>query len=402
MIQNTDYVLKYICGTPHLFTIGQANANLEGDLIIDEFGAFISSRIKNGADPETVLEACYAEYAESEEEKPIIKSYFEQYTGALRSRGILFDSYENRSYYKEMADYSFPIQKHETEITYIKIANLFIRLDCPKSAVPIEFDKFISDCPSDSKAKIQNIAIRNVTGSEVTENLVSCKRLIDTYDITLHGNSDYLFFSLPKSEYIESAKFCPDFSQIEIDCKCTPESTAREDIFCLMRIAFLAFAEQNGLFAIHSSSILYRNRLWLFSAMSGVGKTTHANLWKDNLGVPVFNGDLNLVGFDSTGNPVVYGLPWCGTSEVSTVGEHPLGGIIYIKQAPEDFVENLSPENKITLLLHRIVSPMWTEKMLDSCINFAEKLQPQTYISRLNCTPNVSAMNAIKEEIDKT
>ena len=37
---------------------------------------------------------------------------------------------------------------------------------------------------------------------------------------------------------------------------------------------------EKGMFALHSASLLYLEKAWLFSGPSGMGKSTHTALWK--------------------------------------------------------------------------------------------------------------------------
>lgn len=46
---------------------------------------------------------------------------------------------------------------------------------------------------------------------------------------------------------------------------------------------------------------------------------------------PFLNGDLNLIGKEGD-QFVVYGIPWCGTSEIFTVEKKELGGIVLLEK----------------------------------------------------------------------
>ena len=63
---------------------------------------------------------------------------------------------------------------------------------------------------------------------------------------------------------------------------------------------FLFAAQKHGKFAIHSASILYKEKAWLFSGHSGMGKSTHTQMWHDLLQTPYLNGDLNLLAMENS------------------------------------------------------------------------------------------------------
>ena len=47
-----------------------------------------------------------------------------------------------------------------------------------------------------------------------------------------------------------------------------------EEIFFAIRTIFLYNASFKGMYAIHSASVLYKDKAWLFSGHSGAGKST--------------------------------------------------------------------------------------------------------------------------------
>ena len=156
-----------------------------------------------------------------------------------------------------------------------------------------------------------------------------------------------------------------------------------------------------ALFVLHSVSIFYQGKAWLFSGSSGTGKSTHANLWANRYHTPVLNGDLNVLGIKN-GLPYLYGLPWCGTSETYTTTTYPLGGIVFLKQAPFNRVNSLPPDEQALFLMQRMISPTWTKDLLLKNLAFAETLAPLTKIFRLNCTKNPEAAAVMKAAIDQS
>ena len=62
---------------------------------------------------------------------------------------------------------------------------------------------------------------------------------------------------------------------------------------------------------MHGAVVAVDDKAWLFTAPSGTGKTTHINLWLDNIpGSFVVNGDKPLIQVGE--EIVVFGTPWAG------------------------------------------------------------------------------------------
>ena len=130
-----------------------------------------------------------------------------------------------------------------------------------------------------------------------------------------------------------------------------------------------------------------------------MGKSTHTNLWKELLDTPIINGDLNLLSI-TDGQPVVHGIPWCGTSGIYDTKTYPLGGIILLNQAKENVIEELSADQKLLLLSQRLISPTWTQKQLETNLNLIEKLIASIAVCKLHCTKEKEVLEVIKPWVD--
>ena len=175
----------------------------------------------------------------------------------------------------------------------------------------------------------------------------------------------------------------------------------------------------SGRVFVHSASILYRGRLWLFAAPAGIGKSTHVKMWEKNCGARIINGDLNLIGInvdgvgkglavssvdrvgESSGEPWVYGTPWCGTSEIYELKDYPLGGIIILRQGYKDYIEDMSYEDGVIGILSRSVSPMWDKKLVRKNVDIIADIAKDIMICKLYCTIHDSAYTLMKSYIDE-
>lgn len=83
---------------------------------------------------------------------------------------------------------------------------------------------------------------------------------------------------------------------------------------------------------LHSSFIEVGGKAVLFTAPSGTGKSTQAELWRENRGAVVINGDRSVLRIiDSV--PCASGLPYSGSSGICLNRTLPLRAIVYIEQA---------------------------------------------------------------------
>lgn len=170
-------------------------------------------------------------------------------------------------------------------------------------------------------------------------------------------------------------------------------------IFFIIRDCFFIFLQQNGIIAVHSSSIIYNDKAYLFSASSGTGKTTHTDMWVKEYNVKILDGDVTAICMID-GQPFAYGLPWCGTSGHYLNECVALGGIIFIAKSCHNSLSKLTPFEAILRIAARCFTPTWTQEQSELNLKVAESIVPHIYCRFLGCLPNLESVELVKREID--
>lgn len=382
MRQNNGYVLKRIAKVPYLLPVGQLIADQRCGVRINETGVCLWNLLKEEHSIEELSRLCAAHYSAAPKDIPDIEKDVREFVSMLLDQDIL------------ISDTTSIRQSPESIRRLITIAGLTCMFHGPSCAFPSEFNSFLSES-DDSCEPHQNIMIQEYVPS-IHEN---GKLIIRNSELSIIECKDKYILLFPSSLQIAEAHLAKDASMCIFYCKGPFNNEFRENLFQAMKVPFLYLSQQHNMAALHSSSILYRERAWLFSAASGTGKSTHANLWHESLQTPIINGDLNLLAFEN-GNPVIHGIPWCGSSSIFNTHTYPLGGIILLRQSPSDFVEHLPEDLRRLLVLQRIISPSWNEKLYDISLRLADAMAEQILICRLHCTPQLKAVEAIRSEID--
>ena len=91
---------------------------------------------------------------------------------------------------------------------------------------------------------------------------------------------------------------------------------------------------RNGLM-LHSSLVDFDGKGIMFVGLSGIGKTTQAELWMKYRDAVIINGDMALIREEEAGF-TGYGCPWHGSSPYCENRQVPLCGIIVLEQAKEN------------------------------------------------------------------
>ena len=418
MTQLDGYVLTELSGQPYLLPYGQNIAAFRRGLKLNKTGEVICRALIEGKTVNELPAILSAYFEADEDELPLLRADIDQFLRQLGALGITVSP--------------SPCLCFSTDTVHrYRIGTVTLQLNMEASLISEEFEPFVitGNSPGasmNSASTCQYHAGTNVSNDNTHANNDSTsannndtppadltvsihfgqpnqrpvgKVLIHSEELLIMETEDYYCFLFLTS---------PDISVCYMDkiahtacfyCRTRTSPTLREELFHGIRFAFLLAAKKHGLFAIHSASILYQKKAWLFSASSGTGKSTHAKLWQDLYGTPQINGDLNLLGIKD-GKPVIYGLPWCGTSGIFTAETHPLGGVIFLQRDIFDHVKTLTPDERSLMLSQRLISPTWTKEMLMTTLDFCEQLAPLITCFTLCCTAKPTAAKVCRTAID--
>ena len=431
------YCLKEIAGVHYLLPYGQKVADQRKGIVLNETGVFLWNELKTSMTDDTLAEKLVQHYLASCEEAKEIRKDVKQFVQELLSLGILQECL--RSGCAEDADDAtcvYPTK--EPFVGCLEIAGMRIALYGSRELISSQFDAFLKDCASaqeksksESQTKSQNelqtksqikmqIKMPVQMQIEILQRTPpfnpNGKTLIRNEELVVCENEQGYIIMFPSMNQIREVHMTRDGRFAQIYVKGVDNEKTKEELFHAIRHFFLFFAQSQGFFAIHSASILYQDQVWLFSGHSGMGKSTHTNLWKEQFGTEIINGDLNLIGWNSgkqdssgqnvnklgsKGHPIVYGMPWCGTSGIASTKSYPLGGIVLLGRSDNDHFESLTNDQKIVRVMQRMISPVWTEDMLEANLKCAAKLAKEVPIYYLLCTKGPSAAYVMKARIDK-
>lgn len=146
-------------------------------------------------------------------------------------------------------------------------------------------------------------------------------------------------------------------------------------------------------FILHASAIGYRGTAILFSADSGVGKSTHTRLWQNVFGkdnVPIINDDQPVIRFLS-GKAFVYGSPFSGNSEENADIKLPLRAVVFLERAKTNDIHRLLPQDSVPLFLRQIPRYSYDRDYMDRILALLDRLLAHTPVWLLKCTPDRSA-----------
>jgi len=398
------YLYEKISDKPYLLPFGQKIADHKKGVVLNESSSFLIELLEKYDDIDKIKECFFQKYDVSEGQKETVTDDILFVLSQLNLMGAVKNQ-------KALMN----VRESEDAFFY-KIGKIVLSISGPASLIYDNFKEFA--CGKDQQA-YQKILLLNKAPLEH----LNGKILVRTKEVIIVEGDDRYIILFPIYDNLHELHISKDGRNVLLyyddnyenaennnsKCTCSKGTANKEDlsecsldemIFHALRFAFLVAAKENDMYVLHSASVLYRDKALLFSGKSGEGKTTQAKLWHECLKTPFINGDLNMIGFEND-EPVVYGLPWCGTSGIYSASKYPLGGIIFIKQNLNNSVIEPREDEKKIMFLQRIISPLWTDAMLESAIEFTDNLVMSTNVFRLYCTKDEDSVKIMENTIDK-
>ena len=162
-----------------------------------------------------------------------------------------------------------------------------------------------------------------------------------------------------------------------------------------------ALIVQNNGFLFHCSYIEHEGGAILFTAPSGTGKSTQADLWREYRGAKIINGDRAAVRLGRQGFEA-WGVPFYGSSGISHRRCLPIRAIVYLSQAPRTTICRLRGMQAFRKLWEGCSLHTWDRDDVALCSETVMNAAQQVPVFHLACTPDESAVLALEQALNQT
>lgn len=379
MIRNNLYLLTEFYNEKCLIPTGQALVDQKSGVRLNESGEFIWNILKDEVSTEQLIHKVIENYRPERKEIENVTEDVISFLNTMSMKGLILG-------------FSSPSSRPGHNNFTIDVAGI-------KMALPDDEDFIHESLKSFGCARVKKPDIRiwiRLGLPTLTENGTVILRNDEL--IILKSSREYVIIYL-KAERLKEVHISQDISEATVYITGPTDDTLKTEILAAMRTPFLLKALDTGMIMLHSSSVLYNEKLYCFSAPSETGKSTHAANWNRLFGVPVINGDLNLLK-PINGKVCVPGTPWCGTSGICTNREYELGKVIFLKQEKKNEAVNLVPYDAGLCILSRIITPMWDAKMSSQVTDIVKSMPDTLYNVLLNCTKDGESAEVMKAYLD--
>lgn len=204
------------------------------------------------------------------------------------------------------------------------------------------------------------------------------------YDYTYNFCKEYLTDGTPDFSVTTTEEKIA--KEIEIS-EFTPTKPYAESI-CVYR----EIAEKLPLFnrfIFHGAAISYKNNGYIFTAVSGTGKSTHISLWKQYLGddVEIVNGDKPIINIDGD-DVIVYSTPYAGKEGWQNHKSAKLKGVCIVERGNVNQVKKVDFSTYLNTLFKQVYKPYDINSTIKTIELFNEFSKLPLYLMQCDISEN--------------
>lgn len=131
-----------------------------------------------------------------------------------------------------------------------------------------------------------------------------------------------------------------------------------------------------GIVLFHGSAVAVDGEVYLFTAPSGTGKSTHARLWRRGVGdrITMVNDDKPFLGLKEDGKVYVYGSPWNGKHNLGENVCMPLKAICILSQASENSIKRIPATDAFQTIYMQTYRKSTDAKFMEDTLYVLEKI----------------------------
>ncbi len=206
------------------------------------------------------------------------------------------------------------------------------------------------------------------------------------------GENKWLFSTTDKNNlcYIETTSNCSILKCYINLSECADINILKENFIHLLRTISECHLAHCGGVSLHSSCISFNGKAILFTAPSGTGKSTQADIWKNYLGAKIINGDRPLLHIFPD-EVRAYGVPWDGKEQIFLQENYTVSAIVEVRQAKKNVIRKLNEKQAFKLMIKQCFIPMWDDKAKFAVMETISRIVKKVSFYRLFCLPDEKA-----------
>lgn len=163
---------------------------------------------------------------------------------------------------------------------------------------------------------------------------------------------------------------------------------------------FAQWAVIHSGFVLHASAVVYKGNAYLFSALSGTGKSTHTHLWINNFeGSFILNDDKPLIR-EIEGKFYACGTPFSGKSDENENMTVPLRALVWLKRGEQNQIREVDADYAMKYFFSEIMR-MRNPKLMKKQLALVSRVMDKVRMFELCCNMDNSAAKTAYNGIEE-
>lgn len=188
--------------------------------------------------------------------------------------------------------------------------------------------------------------------------------------------------------------------KIQIDCLHKGANCVSELHNSFFHIGFEAMLLHKQRICIHAACVDTSLGGILFSGPSGIGKSTQAELWCRYEDARLINGDRPILSKDES-EWLAWGSPYAGSSKCHINEKCKVKAIIILEQSEECNLRRMTPVEAFRAIWSGLTVHNWDRWSVEEACNLTMELIKTVPVFKFQCTPDVRAVEFLKQELRK-
>lgn len=223
------------------------------------------------------------------------------------------------------------------------------------------------------------------------------------YIVALNGNGDLQKFFFENAEdpvHYAVATYSKDGLNISVVYLEEYGRCVSELQNCFYHIGFESILIRHNKLCLHASCVDTDFGGILFSGVSGIGKSTQADLWCKYRNARQINGDRPILSREHTGW-TAWGSPYAGSSKCYVNDSCPISAVVLLKQAPSCELRKLTYQEAFRRIWAGLTVRTWDPTFVEAASSLAIDLASGIPVYELCCTPDERAVECLEQGLRK-
>lgn len=213
------------------------------------------------------------------------------------------------------------------------------------------------------------------------------------------GRIQKFFFDSVDGPYTVTT-YDPDGRQVWIEYPAIRKRDGLQLENCFYFLGFEEYLLRSSKLCLHAACVDTALGGILFSGISGIGKSTQADLWCSHRGAKQINGDRPIIGKED-GGWFAWGSPYAGSSKCYVNDKCRVAAVILLKKSASCSLKRLTRPEAFRGVWAGLTVHSWDASFVEAASDLTMDLITNIPVYEYSCTPDAFAVDFLEQALRK-